>query len=93
MASGDSVLRSDSASVELRDTVLLTTLRDHPWSTSRMLTDRILEESGGTPALLTGALWIPPWMVYDRLRRLARAGLVERRTITSRQILWRVVER
>lgn len=82
----------DAAIALVREQVIRDTLREHPWSTARMLSDVILEETGGAPALLTGALWIAPWTVYATLRRLLESGAVERRTITARTVLWRVAE-
>jgi hypothetical protein len=81
-----------SLSVSARAQVVLDTLREHPWSTSRMLYQTIMDETGGAPTMLTGALWIPPWKVYADLCQLERRGKVERRTITRRNILWRALD-
>lgn len=84
-------MRSDQATVAIRDQVVLDTLREHPWTTTGVLSDTILEDTGGAPTLLTGALWIPAWTIYSILRRLERAGKVERRQFSSRTILWAAV--
>jgi hypothetical protein len=83
--------RSDSATVAIRDQVVLDALRERSWSTTRMLSDAILEETGGAPTLFTGALWIPAWTMYSVLRRLEREGQVERRQFSARVVLWSVV--
>lgn len=85
-------LRQDQGSVALREQVVLDTLREHPWATTRMISDRILAETGGPPVLLTGSLWIPPWTLYSILVRLHRRGLVERCSFGKRTVLWRVRE-
>jgi hypothetical protein len=82
--------RSDPATVAIRDQVVLDALREHPWSSTGMLSDRILEETGGPPTLITGALWIPAWTLYSILRRLEARGAVQRRQFSSRSILWAV---
>lgn len=86
------MLRQDRASVAIRDQVIFDTLREHPWVTARMLSDVILEETGGPPTIATGALWIPPWTMYATLRRLLERGTVERCTVTARTVLWRVAD-
>ena len=86
------MLRQDHASVAMRRQVVLDTLRQHPWATASMLSERILNETGGIPTIATGALWIPPWTLYNDLRHLQDRGLVERRSITKRTVLWHATE-
>ena len=86
------LLRQDRASVALRRQVVLDTLREHPWSTASMLSHRILDETGGIPVIATRALWIPTWTMYSDLRQLEVGGLVERRWMSARTVLWRAVE-
>lgn len=76
------------ASIALREQLVLDTLRNRPWSTTRMVSDVILNETGGRPALLTGAVYVPPWTTHKVLRRLEAEGRVERRQFSSRTILW-----
>lgn len=78
--------------VQIRRQVVLDTLREHPWSTPSMLHAVLLEDTGGAPALLTGALYIAPWTVYADLLRHEVEGRVERRTITPRNVLWAATE-
>lgn len=82
-----------SATASMRRQVILDTLEDHPWSSAKMLSSVILEESGGAPALITGALWIAPWTLYEDLVKLEREGQIERRTITTRRVWWKVIDR
>jgi hypothetical protein len=82
--------RRDAATVAIRDQVILDALREHPWSSTGMLSDAILEETGGAPTLFTGALWIPAWTMYSVLRRLEREGRVQRRQFSTRSILWAI---
>ena len=81
-------LLRDKASIAIRDQVILDTVRDNPWSTPRAISEIILAETGGPPARWTGALYIPAWTVYPALCRLERGGLVQRRALTARTILW-----
>lgn len=83
-------LRSDHPSVEMRDQMVLDTLRRHPWATARLLSDTILEETGGAPVILTGSIYLPPWQLYPSLIRLERAGKVQRRQFSRRVVLWAV---
>lgn len=85
-------LQSDPASVAMRRDVILNTLREHPWSKPTMLTRIIGEETGGFPTMWTGALYIPYWTIYRDLVALEKQGKVERRTITTKNVLWRAVE-
>lgn len=78
----------DRGTVAIREEVILGTLRRSPWISTRMLSTAILEETGGAPAIATGALYIPPWTVYEYLRRAELAGKVERRQFSARTILW-----
>lgn len=75
-----------------RDQVIVDALRRHPWSTSRMLSDAILDETGGRPVISTGALWIPVWRMTPILVRLERDGRVERCALTTRTIFWNVTD-
>lgn len=84
-------LRTDRRSVAMRRQVVLDTLREHPVSTSSMISDAILNETGGVPTISTGALWVPQWTVYSDLLHHERAGRVERITYSARKVLWRVI--
>lgn len=83
-------LRSDRTSVAMRREMLCNTLAEHPWSTPRMLMRFIMDETGGRPALLTGALYVPAETVYADLRALEREGRVQRRMFSARRTLWAV---
>jgi hypothetical protein len=79
--------------VAMRREVILAYVRSHPLTTSREISDALIEESGGRPALLTGSLYIPPWIVYADLRKLEDAGVVEgRRESAVKAIGWMVAD-
>jgi DNA-binding PadR family transcriptional regulator len=82
------MLRSDRVSMQMRREMVLALVRDHPWSTSRMLCDALLAATGGAPTIATGAIHLPPHRMYPILRDLEGRGLVQRRQFTSRTILW-----
>lgn len=83
-------LARDKESVAIRRQVICDTLAAHPWSTARMVKDFVLEETGGRPTILTGALYIPPHTISDDLRALERKGRVQRRQFSARSTLWAV---
>ena len=88
------VRQQGRASVPMRRQVILDDLRAHPLSSAREISDRLLSETGGAPALLTGALYIPQWMVYDDLRAMERNGqvCVWRDSANTRKVAWQIAE-
>lgn len=65
------------ATVQIRRQVIADWLREHPLSTAREICDGLLNETGGTPAFFTGAVYISAWTAYADLRLLDRRGEVE----------------
>jgi hypothetical protein len=73
--------------------MLLDDLRRHPLSTSREIADRILAETGGSPSIVTGAIWYPAWTVLRDLYVLESKGLVQRVQVDGRKrIGWFALE-
>lgn len=83
---------SKRSKIAIRRQIILDTLRAHPWSSSSQVSEIVLEETGGTPTLATGVLWIAPWTIFNDLVVLEVQGKVERRTITTRRIWWRALD-
>ena len=81
--------------VEVRRGIITDWLRAHPLSTAREIADGLLTETGGPPALLTGAVFIPQATVYADLRALEREGRVGgwRDPSYTRTVGWQVIER
>lgn len=76
---------------EMRREILLDILRERPLLTTRELSDTLLTETGGPPALLTGAIFAGPWTIYADLSTLAKQGKVHRwKTPEHRAVAWSV---
>ena len=75
----------------MRRQAILDYLTEHPLSSSREISDGLLEETGGAPAIFTGALYIPAWKVYADLAALEQGGRVHGwRNPSKRAIGWQV---
>jgi hypothetical protein len=84
---------ADRRTVEMRRQMLMDTLRDRPLSTAREISQRIVDETGGSPALVTGAYYYPSWTVLSDLYVLERRGEVQRVQVEGRRSIgWLPVE-
>jgi hypothetical protein len=77
----------------MRREVLIDILRERPLLSTSELSAILLAETGGPPAMLTGAIFAGPWTVYSDLSTLAKQGVVHRWKASERRaVSWSVAD-